>query len=164
VRQETQQRWFSRRAFGLHTAIVLWVPGCLFAFWWQVTRAFDGNGLSYLYSVEWPAFAVVGVWGWWLLLHTDPDTVGRRAQEKLAAQLAAERAAQLAAAKVGGPSGESSADPTAESTAAKAQAAAQAAVEMAPARRREDEDEALAAYNDRLADLATRGPKTWRSR
>ncbi|HVX20792.1 MAG TPA: hypothetical protein VHB02_05555 [Acidimicrobiales bacterium] len=126
MRQQVRQRWFSRRAVALHVAIVLWVPGCLFAFWWQVNRAFDGNGLSYLYSVEWPAFVLVGIWGWWLLLHTDPDTVGRRAQAKLAPD-------------------RSGANP-------------------GPVRRREDEDEALAAYNDRLADLATRGPKTWRSR
>jgi hypothetical protein len=127
-----RQRWFSRRAIGLHLAILFWFPACLIAFWWQVNRAFDGNGLSYLYSVEWPVFALVGVWGWWQLVHTDPDTVGRRAQEKL-----------LDARSEAG----STTPPATE-----------------PARRRESEDDALAAYNDRLADLADKGPKTWRSR
>jgi DNA-binding transcriptional regulator of glucitol operon len=69
----------------LHLAVVVWVPGCLIAGWWQVTRAFDGNGLSYLYSVEWPVFALVGIWVWWSLIHTDPDTVGARAQRRIAA-------------------------------------------------------------------------------
>lgn len=78
-----RDRWLSRRAITLHVAVVLWVPGCLFAGWWQVTRALDGNGLSYLYSVEWPVFAIVGVWMWWSLLHTDPDSVGARAQRRL---------------------------------------------------------------------------------
>lgn len=97
--------------------------------WWQVTRAFDGNGLSYLYSVEWPVFAVVGVWMWWSLVHTDPDTVGARAQRKI-------EQAQL----------KSGTTP------------------QRPQRRREEEDQELAAYNDRLAELAERGgPKTWRS-
>ncbi len=77
------ERWLSRRALTLHLAVVVWVPGCLIAGWWQVTRALDGNGLSYLYSVEWPAFAIVGVWMWWSLIHTDPDTVGARAQRKM---------------------------------------------------------------------------------
>ena len=76
-----RERWLSTRALLLHAALVVWFPGCLFAFWWQVHRAFDGNGLSYLYSIEWPAFALAGVWGWWQLVHTDPATVGRRAQQ-----------------------------------------------------------------------------------
>jgi hypothetical protein len=137
VRQDVRQRWFSRRALLLHLAILVWFPGCLLAGWWQVNRAFDGNGLSYLYSVEWPVFAVVGVWGWWMLIHTDPDTVGRRAQQKI------EAARHSAAGDAGNRE--------------------EAAPEL-PARRRDEEDEDLAAYNDRLAGLAARGPQTWRNR
>ncbi|MGH9006356.1 MAG: hypothetical protein ACRDV6_01370 [Acidimicrobiales bacterium] len=123
------ERWLSRRALALHLAVVGWVPGCLVAGWWQVTRALDGNGLSYLYSVEWPVFALVGIWMWWSLIHTDPDTVGARAQRRM----------QLARAKAG--------------------------IEPAAAERhREDEDAELAAYNDRLAELAAAArPKTWRA-
>jgi hypothetical protein len=120
-----RQRWFSRRALFFHVALLVWSPGCLFAGWWQVTRALGGNDLSYLYSVEWPMFAVLGVWVWWVQIHTDPDTVGLRAQRRLAAQ-----------------AGEA---PT------------------GTVRRREDEDPELAAYNDRLAELAMSGHlKTWR--
>ena len=136
MRQDVRQRWFSKRALGLDLAILFWFPGCLVAFWWQVNRAFDGNGLSYLYSVEWPVFAVVGVWGWWMLIHTDPGTVGRRAQEKL----------QAAGQTGPGPDGVAG------------------GASVGSARRREDEDDALAAYNDRLAALAEQGPKTWRHR
>ncbi len=134
-----RQRWFSARAFKLHLAVVLWVPACLVAAWWQVNRAFDGNGLSYLYSVEWPLFALVGVWAWWQLLHIDPDTVGRRAQEQLA-----------------------NTEPAADGAAPDASAPASPA--QPPPRHREDEDAELAAYNDRLAALAAEGPKTWRRR
>lgn len=123
-------RWFSRRSVLLHGALLVWFPGCLVAFWWQVHRAFDGNALSYLYSVEWPIFALIGVWAWWQLVHTDPATMGRLAQERIAAS----------------------------------QADAPGGAPPAPARRREDEDDELAAYNDRLAELGSRGPKTWRSR
>ncbi len=124
-----RERWLSRRALTLHAAVVLWVPGCLMAGWWQVTRALGGNGLSYLYSVEWPVFALVGIWMWWSLIHTDPETVGARAQRRLASARA--RAGMLP---------------------------------VPPERRPEEEDAELAAYNDRLAQLAADGrPKTWRT-
>jgi len=124
-----RERWLSRRALMLHLAVVVWTPGCLVAGWWQVTRALDGNALSYLYSVEWPIFALVGIWMWWSLIHTDPETVGARAQRRIAASRARAGVAP-----------------------------------QAPQRRREDEDEELAAYNDRLAALAAQDrAKTWRS-
>jgi len=87
------RRWFSRRAVLLHLALLVWFPGCLFAFWWQVHRAFDGNALSYLYSIEWPLFSLAGVWGWWQLVHTDPERVGRRAQARMAADAQAQGSA-----------------------------------------------------------------------
>lgn len=136
-----RERWLSPRALVLHVALLVWFPGCLVAFWWQVHRAFDGNGLSYLYSVEWPAFAVAGVWVWWQLVHTEPGQVGRLAQERLAA----------------------SGVPPAAAMQGDVDATAPGAV-APPARRREDEDPELAAYNDRLARLAAEGPKGWRRR
>ena len=122
-------RWLSRRALTLHLAVVLWFPGCLLAGWWQVTRALDGNGLSYLYSAEWPCFALVGIWVWWVQIHTDPETVGARAQRRM----------QDARARAG-------------------------IAPVVPERRRDEEDEELTAYNDRLAKLAADGrAKTWRT-
>ena len=55
-----KSKYLSRRAFGLHIALVVWVTICLAAAWWQVGAALLGNSLSYLYAVEWPAFAVLG--------------------------------------------------------------------------------------------------------
>src|ERR1700722_10167269 len=66
-----RERWFSQRALWLHLGMILFVPFCGLAAWWQITRAMGGNDLSYLYSVEWPIFAIVGVYFWWMLLHTD---------------------------------------------------------------------------------------------
>jgi hypothetical protein len=120
-----RQRWFSRRAVCIHVGALAFIPLCLLAWWWQVSRAFDGNDLSYLYAVEWPLFALIGVYLWWALIHTDFDTVGAKAQ-----QAAIDR-------------GEVSPEPETE-------------------RRPEEEDPALAAYNDRLAALSRQGPKTWR--
>lgn len=131
-----RQRWLSGRAVSLHVGLLIFVPGCALAAWWQVTRAFDGNGLSYLYSVEWPVFALVAVYFWWMLIHTDYDTVGLkglRRQQALEAQL------QAAGAEEAPPA-------------------------PPPAPTVEVDDPELAAYNARLAELATKGPKTWRTR
>jgi hypothetical protein len=132
-----RERWLSRRAISLHAALLVFVPGCALAAWWQVTRAFDGNGLSYLYSVEWPIFALVAVYFWWMLIHTDYETVGLKGLRRQQAMEAANREA--------GAAGEASPPP-------------------APAPTVEVDDPELAAYNARLAELASRGPKTWRTR
>ncbi len=84
-----RERWLSRRAVSLHVAVLVFVPGCAVAAWWQINRAEGGNQLSYLYSVMWPVFGILGLYFWWMLLHTDYDTVGlkgmRRQQEAAAA-------------------------------------------------------------------------------
>ena len=52
------------------------------AAWWQIHRAQDGNPRSYLYSVMWPVFGVLAVVFWWLLVHTDYDTVGLKGMRR----------------------------------------------------------------------------------
>ena len=37
-----------------------------------------GNGLSYLYSIEWPAIAVVVGIGWWQMVHDTPEDIAAR--------------------------------------------------------------------------------------
>jgi hypothetical protein len=62
----------------LHAAFIVIASGCLIAGWWQVHRAMQGNTLSYLYSVEWPAFAVVAGIGWWQMFHDTPEDIAQR--------------------------------------------------------------------------------------
>jgi hypothetical protein len=118
-----KSKYLSRRALGLHVALVAWVTICIVAAWWQVGAAILGNSLSYLYAVEWPAFAVLGVFGWYALLNvekvTEHQEMARREYE--------------------------------EKMRAEAQLARQVDVE--------EEDPALAAYNDHLADIAMRPKK-----
>jgi hypothetical protein len=78
-RLKLRQRWFSGRALALHLAVVVVAGGCAAAAWWQATRALAGNGLSWLYTVEWPAFAVIAIAAWWHLIHEDPEA--RRARK-----------------------------------------------------------------------------------
>jgi hypothetical protein len=88
-----RQRWFSRRALVLHLDVALFVAGCLAAGWWQATRALGGNTLSWAYTVEWPAFALIALAAWWHLIHEDPEV--RAARKKRTPQLEdAERKAE----------------------------------------------------------------------
>jgi hypothetical protein len=125
----------SGRAISLHVAVLVVVPGCAIAAWWQINRAQDGNQLSYFYSVMWPAFGLVALTFWWMLLHTDYETVGLRGMRRRQAEQA---------------------QPTQNLTKG---AAASADSTTIPGH---EEDPELAAYNARLAELSTTGPKTWR--
>jgi DNA-binding transcriptional regulator of glucitol operon len=64
-------KWLSRRALGLHAALVVVVAACGFLGWWQLSRALGGNDLSWVYTFEWPFFAVYGAYMWWKLLHEE---------------------------------------------------------------------------------------------
>ena len=132
-------RWLSKRAVSLHLAVVVLVPGCAFAAWWQINRAQDGNQLSYLYSVMWPAFGLLAVTFWWMLIHTDFESVGLRGMRRQALEASANPTA-----------GEATSPPPAT------------IVPEAPASAATAEDPELAAYNARLAELGAQGPKTWR--
>jgi hypothetical protein len=133
-----RERWLSRRAFSLHAALLVVVPGCAVAAWWQINRAADGNQLSYLYSAMWPAFGLLALCFWWMLLHTDYDTVGLKGQRRQQTlQEVADRAPADGAARAD-------------------------AVDASPGVVPEDPE--LAGYNARLAQLADKGAKTWRNR
>ncbi len=135
-------RWLSKRAVSLHAAVLVIVPGCAIAAWWQIHRAQDGNTLSYLYSVMWPAFGLLGIYFWWLLLHTDYETVGLKGMRRAQAQ---------AEAQTTGAEATSPAPPITVSE------------EPIVAASGDDDDAELAAYNERLAALSAK-PKTWRNR
>jgi hypothetical protein len=62
----------------LHAAFLGIAAACLTAGWWQIHRAMQGNTLSYLYSVEWPAFVVVAGIGWWQMVHDTPEDIAAR--------------------------------------------------------------------------------------
>jgi integral membrane protein len=73
-----RQRWLSPRAMLLHLEVAVIAPGCAVAGWWQATRALAGNGLSWVYSIEWPVFALLAIAGWWYLIHEDPEAYNAR--------------------------------------------------------------------------------------
>jgi hypothetical protein len=138
-----RERWLSKRAAALHVAVLLAVPGCAIAAWWQVNRAEDGNQLSYLYSVMWPVFGLLVIVFWWMLIHTDYEAAGLKGMRR---QQAAQSPASDAVLDHNG-----SAAPPGRFPEMHTGATA-------------DEDPELASYNARLAALAAKGPKTWRHR
>ncbi len=143
-----RERWLSKRAVSLHAAVLVVVPGCAVAAWWQVNRAQDGNTLSYFYSVMWPVFGLLALYFWWLLVHTDFEAVGLKGMRRQQAQAAATEPATHVM-------------PTSPSSPT---AVPEAPILTKDAAGATDDDPELAAYNARLAALAAKGTKTWRNR
>ena len=65
--------WLNRRAIRLHITLVIVFPACLLLGWWQLNVALSGNSLGWVYTFEWPMFAVYAVYMWWRLLHDDRE-------------------------------------------------------------------------------------------
>ena len=67
----------------VHAAAILAVLGMAGLCYWQVTRAADGNLLSFGYAIEWPAFAIFAGYVWWKevrrALAPGPSQAGRSA-------------------------------------------------------------------------------------
>jgi hypothetical protein len=58
------RRLFTARWVAVHFGVLVLVAAFLGLAWWQITRAAQGNALSFGYAIEWPVFAafVVAVW------------------------------------------------------------------------------------------------------
>lgn len=93
-----KQKWWSPRSIVLHLALVGWLAMCAAAAWWQLGRAVEGNSLSFMYSIEWPVFGVLGVLGWYAMLNMEKVTASkeeerREYEEMMRAQAQSERQA-----------------------------------------------------------------------
>lgn len=64
-------RWLSARALRLHATLLVVAGGCLYAGWFELSRAQAGNALSWVYVFEWPFFAAFAALIWWRSLHED---------------------------------------------------------------------------------------------
>lgn len=71
------RKYFTWRCIGLHVLTLVLVPAFLLAGWWQYHAAVGGNDLSWAYTIEWPFFAVFGVYMWWRLIHDESTPFDR---------------------------------------------------------------------------------------
>jgi len=85
--QTRAKSWLTGRAIRLHITLAIVAPGCLALGWWQLHCALGGNMLSWVYTFEWPGFAVYGVYTWHKLLK---DLKEQQAEEEAAALAASE--------------------------------------------------------------------------
>lgn len=60
------------RAARKYLPLVLGIPGCLGAGWFELTRALAGREIAWVYTFEWPFYAVAGTYMWWQIWHRDP--------------------------------------------------------------------------------------------
>ena len=96
-----KSKYLTKQAIVLHVCLVAWLAMCASAAFWQAGRALQGNSLSFLYTIEWPCFAVLGIFGWWALLNQEKVTehqekARRDFEEKQRALAQAARAAESA--------------------------------------------------------------------
>jgi hypothetical protein len=77
-----RRRWFSPRAVLFHFELLIFATGCAIATWWQLSRALDGNGLSWFYTFEWPVFVAIAAAAWWHLIHEEPAVRAARLRKR----------------------------------------------------------------------------------
>ena len=72
-------QWGSAASWRLHAALVAGLALAGVATWLEWTRAHAGHAVAWVYTFEWPLFAVLGTYLWWRLLHADvPSTPGKK--------------------------------------------------------------------------------------
>ena len=62
----------------LHLTILVLLPTFLILAHWQLSRALDGNDLSWMYTIEWPLFAVYALYVWWRLVREEHGVIERK--------------------------------------------------------------------------------------
>jgi hypothetical protein len=72
--------WTSASAIKTHLTLIIGLALCSVAFWFELSRAEGGNGLSWAYVFEWPLLGIFVVYMWWKILH--PGFTIRRPREK----------------------------------------------------------------------------------
>lgn len=77
ARRPERVQWGSAASWRLHAALVAGLALAGVATWLEWTRAHTGHAVAWVYTFEWPLFAVLGTYLWWRLLHADVPSVRR---------------------------------------------------------------------------------------
>lgn len=70
--------WFAPSAIRLHAAMIGGVALSSAATWLEWTRARSGHEIAWVYTFEWPLFALMGIYVWWKLLRPETPPRARR--------------------------------------------------------------------------------------
>lgn len=62
-----RRRGLSAANMRVHALLVVGLPVCIAAGWFELTRALAGRQIAWIYAFEWPVFGVYGVYIWWRL-------------------------------------------------------------------------------------------------
>jgi hypothetical protein len=57
--------------------MLIGVSICIFAGWFELSRAREGHTIAWVYAVEWPGFAIVGIYMWWRIVTNADDSQER---------------------------------------------------------------------------------------
>ena len=77
-RRSQRVEWGSAAAWRLHAALVAGLTLAGVATWMEWTRAHSGHAVAWVYTFEWPLFAVLGTYLWWRLLHADAPQAAKQ--------------------------------------------------------------------------------------
>jgi hypothetical protein len=85
-----------------YAPLVLGVPGCLAAGWFELTRALAGREVAWVYVFEWPLYGLVGTYMWWRIWRpgTRADRPSTRPQSRDRSRLVDRPAERVAEADV----------------------------------------------------------------
>ncbi len=148
-------RYFTPRCIGMHVTLLIVLPVFAWLTWWQLSRALDGNTLSWAYTFEWPLFAGYAVYVWWQLVHDQTAAVTRRVLPASVVEPGSDHS-QPGWALTGG---------RRKNVAIAARSAVEEGVPAHGERFTEqtpEEAARLAAYNRYLAGLSTAESESWR--
>ncbi len=112
--------------------------------------ALAGDSLGWLYSVEWPIFALFGLVFWWNIIHDDPNKVGHKGLILARKQILTAAGADHG---VEGDAGPSTEDPESRDDISLS------GLNIARIRREAESDDEMAAYNEYLASLSKKKRK-----
>jgi hypothetical protein len=80
----TAPRLTGAEAIKAHVTLGVGLALCVVAFWIEIKRALEGNGLSWAYVFEWPLLGVFALYMWWKVIHPEGDQAERSKKKAIA--------------------------------------------------------------------------------
>lgn len=65
---------FSLSALRFHVPLLIGIAVCTYAGWFELSRARAGHTIAWVYTFEWPGFAIVGIYMWWRMITNADDS------------------------------------------------------------------------------------------